>query len=75
MKPTQCQLILDYLKHFGSITQYEALRDISCMRLASRISDLRGQGYAIGRRMKTMKNRYGKDVSFAEYYLEEDNHE
>lgn len=75
MKPSQCQLVLDYLRRFGSITQLEAIRDIGCMRLASRISDLRYQGYAIGRRMKTSKNRYGKDVSFAEYYLEEENNE
>lgn len=75
MNPTQCSMVLDYMRQFGSITQLEAIRDIGCMRLASRISDLRYQGYAIGRRMKTSKNRYGKDVSFAEYYLEEDNHE
>ena len=76
MKSTQCQQILDYMRTFGSITQLDALRDIGCMRLASRISDLRYQGYAIGRRMKTSKNRYGKDVSFAEYYLiEEDKYE
>ena len=72
MKQTQCQKVLEYMRRFGSITQLEALQDIGCMRLASRISDLRGQGYPIGRRMKTSKNRYGKDVSFAEYYLEED---
>ena len=72
MKPTQCQQVLDYMRKFGSITLFEALRDLGCMRLASRISDLRGQGYPIGRRMKTMKNRYGKDVSFAEYYLIEE---
>ena len=75
MKLTQCQQVLEYMRRFGSITQLEALRDIGCMRLASRISDLRLQGYAIGRRMKTSKNRYGKDVTFAEYYLEEDNYE
>ena len=74
MNPTQCNMVLDYMRQFGSITQLEAIRDIGCMRLASRISDLKDQGYAIGRRMKTSKNRYGKDVSFAEYYLiEEDN--
>lgn len=72
---SQCNLVLDYMRQFGSITQLEAIRDIGCMRLASRINDLRERGYAIGRRMKTSKNRYGKDVSFAEYYLEEDNHE
>ena len=76
MKSTQCDKVLEYMREFGSITQLQALQDIGCMRLASRISDLRYQGYAIGRRMKTSKNRYGKDVSFAEYYLiEEDNHE
>ena len=72
MKPTQCSKVLDYMKTFGSITQLQALQDISCMRLASRISDLRQQGYAIGRRMKTSKNRYGDDVYFAEYYLIEE---
>lgn len=76
MKSTQCDKVLEYLQKFGSITQLQALSDIGCMRLASRISDLRQQGYAIGRRMKTSKNRYGDDVYFAEYYLiEEDNHE
>lgn len=72
MKQTQCDKVLEYMKQFGSITQLEALSDLGCMRLASRISDLRQQGYPIGRRMKTSKNRYGEDVHFAEYYLEED---
>ena len=75
MKTTQCDKVLEYMKTFGSITQLQALQDIGCMRLASRISDLRYQGYAIGRRIKTSKNRYGDSVSFAEYYLEEDNNE
>lgn len=72
---TQCDRVLEYMREFGSINPMEAIRDIGCMRLASRISDLREQGYPIRRRMKTGKNRYGKDVSFAEYYLEEDKHE
>ena len=72
MKSTQCEKVLEYMKRFGSITQIEALQDIGCMRLASRISDLRQQGVAIGRRIKTGKNRYGDTVSFAEYYLLED---
>lgn len=72
MKATQCDQVLQYMLQFGSITQLEALHDIGCMRLASRISDLRQRGYAIGRRMKTSKNRYGESVSFAEYYLIEE---
>ena len=72
MKSTQCDKVLEYMRQFGSITQLEALHDIGCMRLASRISDLRAQGYPIGRRIKTSKNRYGDTVSFAEYYLLEE---
>ena len=72
MKSTQCDKVLEYIRQFGSITQIQALSDIGCMRLASRISDLRHQGYPIGRRIKTSKNRYGESVSFAEYYLIEE---
>lgn len=72
MKSTQCEKVLAYMRQFGSITQLQALQDIGCMRLASRISDLRQQGVAIGRRIKTSKNRYGESVSFAEYYLIEE---
>ena len=72
MKSTQCEKVLAYMKQFGSITQLQALQDIGCMRLASRITDLRQQGVAIGRRIKTSKNRYGESVSFAEYYLIEE---
>ena len=72
MKSTQCDKVLEYMRTFGSITQLDALRDIGCMRLASRISDLRSQGHPIGRRIKTSKNRYGDSVSFAEYYLIEE---
>ena len=66
---TQCEKVLEYMKDFGSISPLEAMQDIGCMRLAARIADLREQGHPIGRRMKTSKNRYGRDVSFAEYYL------
>ena len=72
MKSTQCYKVLEYMRQFGSITQIQALSDIGCMRLASRISDLRHQGYPIGRRIKTGKNRYGESVSFADYYLIEE---
>ena len=42
---TQTQRIIDYIAEFGSITQLDALRDLGIMRLASRISDLKRQGY------------------------------
>ena len=72
MKATQCDKVLEYMRTFGSITQLEALSDIGCMRLASRINDLRAQSIAIGVRMKTGKKRDGGKTTFAEYYLIEE---
>ena len=38
---TQCERIINYIEDNGSITQLDALREFGCMRLASRISDLK----------------------------------
>lgn len=70
-RPTQALRILGYMREFGSITQYEALADLGCMRLASRISELRTSGYAIKKQMIKVKNRYGESCSVAQYSLAE----
>ena len=49
--------ILQYMRDFGSITQLEAIRDISCMRLVARIFDLKRYGYKIKKETETSKNR------------------
>ena len=72
MKATQCELILEYMKQFGSINPLEALHDIGCFRLASRISDLRKQGYPIISERVNYKNRLGEAKYFNEYRLKED---
>lgn len=68
-KLSQCERILDYIAENGSITQIDALREFGCMRLASRISDLKRQGIPIKRKMETAKNRYGESVSYARYTI------
>ena len=72
MKSTQCELIVEYMKLFGSINPFEALSDIGCMRLASRISDLRKQGYRIISERVNYKTRLGEAKHFNEYRFEED---
>ena len=72
MKTTQCEKIVEYMKKHGSITQLDAFLDIGCWRLASRICDLRKQGYNIKRDMITVKNRDKEDVQVARYYIEGD---
>lgn len=70
-KPTQNQRILDYIEENGSITQLEALRDLGCMRLASRISDLKKQGYPITSKLEAVKNRFEEVCWVKRYYFEE----
>ena len=69
MKLTQCQRIIDYMERFGSISSFEAFTDLGIVRLASRIHDLKGQGYNIISETKTSKNRFGETVSFKVYRL------
>ena len=56
-KIKQTELILLYMQQYGSITQLDALRDIGCMRLASRIADLKRQGYPIESRTEAVFTR------------------
>ena len=58
------------MKTFGSITAFDAFRDLGIMRLAARISDLRKLGYAIKSETITVKNRFDEDCCVKEYSLE-----
>ena len=70
MKTTQCARVLRHLTDFRTITQLEAMRDYGIMRLASRISDLKRQGYPIVSETKTGRNRYGEPTRWKVYRLE-----
>ena len=62
---SQCAMIAEWLENGNSITGLEALRMFGCIRLASRIWDLRERGYDIEKRKVVTPN--GKWV--AEYRL------
>ena len=68
---TQTERVLDYILEFGSITQLEALNELGVMRLASRISDLKRQGYHIESSREIVKNRYGEKCHIKRYSLSE----
>ena len=59
------------MKQFGSINPLQALQDIGCFRLASRISDLKKQGYSIISERVNYNNRLGEAKHFNEYRLME----
>lgn len=66
----QREMIIDYIKDFGSITSYEAYIDLGITQLATRIKELKEKGYGFETEWVTKKNRYGKNVSFKKYKLE-----
>lgn len=57
------------MNKYSSITQLEAIREYGIMRLASRIKDLKNDGYSIKKEMVESKNRWGEIVRFAKYTL------
>lgn len=65
----QSEKILDYIRENGSITPLDALREFGCMRLASRISDLKHAGHSIQSVMETSRNKKGEAVRYARYSL------
>lgn len=67
----QCQMVLMHMKKYGSITHLEAEKEYGIARLASRINDLRRQGYAIKSEMISGKNRREEKTNFARYTLVE----
>ena len=71
-KPTQAQRVLQYMERFGSITQFEALKDLGVMRLASRISELRKKGHAITGEMVNVENRFGEICQVKRYSIKKD---
>lgn len=66
---TQNEKILQYIEQEGSITPLDALREFGCMRLASRVSELKKEGYPIKTEMETSKNRYGEPIRYARYRM------
>ena len=63
---SQSDEILAALKQGERLTPLDALTQFNCMRLASRISDLKREGYTIHTR--TIKTASGKSVS--EYWMD-----
>lgn len=68
-KLTQCERILRHMKDYGSINPMEAIYEYGCMRLTSRIHDLKMQGYCIVAERTKGKNRYQEPTSYCTYRL------
>lgn len=58
---SQVKMIVAYLEEGNTITSLEALKLFGCLRLASRIFDIRERGYDIAKETITLPN--GKRVT------------
>ena len=65
----QTERIYTHILAYGSITAAEAYQLYGCMRLASRICDLKRRGHNIGKVMEEGKNKYGEPERHARYFL------
>ena len=61
-------IILNYMKDFGSITTFEAFTELGCTRLSEYIRQLR-QIYIIEDEWVYTTNRYGKPIKYKQYWL------
>lgn len=66
---TQRDMILKYMQDNGSITAYEAVKEIGCLQLAARLCELKKLGYRFDKTRIHTKNRYGYPSHYDEYRL------
>lgn len=69
MRNTQRQKIVHYIEQYGSITSWEAYRDLSITQFATRVKELKEEGYIFKTEWESKKNKEGKLVRFKRYYL------
>ena len=67
---TQRARILDYMEQFGRISPMEAFMDLGITKLATRISEMKADGFEFHSEYMTSKNRFGTPVRYMRYWLE-----
>lgn len=68
----QRERIIEHFKGGNTITSLEAFSSLGVTQLASRIFDLKQQGYHIDSTRIKVSNRFGEECSVSEYYLVSD---
>lgn len=68
----QKDMVLDYIRDFGSITPVDAFRDLGITRLAAVVCRLRREGHDIHNEREHALNRYGQTVRYVRYSFGKD---
>lgn len=64
---TQSKRVINYINQYGSITPLDAFRDLGITKLATRISELKKEGYTFYQKYEKNKNRFGETVYYMRY--------
>lgn len=72
MKITQKDRILQYIREFGSISSWEAYKELGITQLGARIDQLKKEGYEFRTEWESSTNRYGDKTDYKRYYLVDD---
>lgn len=68
-RPTQRDKVLKFIRDFGKITSWDAYSELGVTQLASRIFELKQEGYIFTKTRIRTKNRYGENTHYDEYRL------
>lgn len=72
-RTTQRDLVLSYIRDFGSINSFQAYTDLGITQLGARIWELSHKfDYKFRKERVYAKNRYGKDCHYDNYFLVEE---
>lgn len=63
----QAERIEAYIKKYGSISPLEAFADLGVTKLATRISEMKKEGYVFEQEYMESKNRFGETVYYMRY--------
>lgn len=69
MKLTQKQKVVKYIQKYGSITSWEAYKNLGITQFATRVKELKMEGYEFKTQWESKINVDGKLVRFKRYYL------
>lgn len=69
---TQRDRVLQYIRDFGSISSWQAYQDLGVTQLATRIYELKQQGYIFTKKRIQTTTRYGVPTHYDEYKLVEE---
>lgn len=60
---TQKDRVLEYINRTGSITAYEAIKDLGILQLSARLVELEHEGYSFSKKPETAKKQIWRNCS------------